>query len=243
MVDNYPVGMRLDVSYPAFTARLSLLSDTRMAFEIKGGPFARAETVDITVVPLGNGLFAVSWQEEDGSTVTNVQDFDRGVIHSHATLPDRRFLRMTGTFAVVEPATRPGDSRPERNKAIVREAMTSLFQRHDASAVDRLYAVDYIQHNPGIAQGRGAVKELVAALRSDVHYEPGLVVAEDAYVAIHGRIRGWSKQPQVVVDLFRVENGQLAEHWDVLQDEAAVRTALSGVAMFEPSEADVQTTR
>lgn len=38
-------------------------------------------------------------------------------------------------------------------------------------------------------------------------YEPGLVVAEGDFVAIHGRIRGWAEAPQGVVDLFRIEDG------------------------------------
>lgn len=85
-IDHFPVGLELDVSYPNFTASLSLLSTTQLKFEIKEGPLAHIEIVDIHVVPLGNSLFTVSWQEEDGATVTNVQDFDRGLIHSHATL-------------------------------------------------------------------------------------------------------------------------------------------------------------
>ena len=55
------------------------------------------------------------------------------------------------------PADRVSDHRPRRNKALVLEAMTSLFQRHDAPALDRLYSQDYIQHNPDIAQGRDAL--------------------------------------------------------------------------------------
>ncbi|TDW20658.1 putative SnoaL-like aldol condensation-catalyzing enzyme [Rhizobium azibense] len=118
--------------------------------------------------------------------------------------------------------------------------MTSLFQRHDASAVERLYAADYIQHNPSIPQGRDALQALVAGLSQDVYYEPGLIVAEGDFVAIHGRIRGWSNGPQVMIDLFRVEDGKLAEHWDVLQDEVPVTAALGGVPMFDPEEGTLQ---
>ncbi|MBD9478247.1 nuclear transport factor 2 family protein [Pseudoxanthomonas sp. PXM02] len=143
---------------------------------------------------------------------------------------------MTGTLTITRTSDRANDHRPQRNKALVLEAMTSLFQRRDAAAVDRLYAVDYIQHNPNIPQGREALKQLVAGLTPDVHYEPGLMVAEGAFVAIHGRIRGWSDAPQVVIDLFRIEDGRLAEHWDVLQDEVPVNAARAGVAMFDPDE-------
>jgi hypothetical protein len=156
--DRFPTGLEMDVSYPNFQVSLTLLSVTRLRFEIKQGPFARTEIVDIQVVPLGNSIFTVSWQEKDGATVTNVQDYDRGLIYSYATLPGGQFLRMTGTFAITRPADRVFDDRPQRNKALVLEAMTSLFQRHDASAVERLYAPDYIQHNPNIPQGRDALQ-------------------------------------------------------------------------------------
>lgn len=234
--DRFPVGLEMDVSYPDFRVSLALLSTTQLRFQIKEGPFVRTETVDIQVVPLGNGIFAVSWQEQDGATVTNVQDYDRGWVHSFATLPDGTFLRMTGSMAVTRAAAHALDERPQRNKALVHEAMTALFRRHDASAVERLYAADYIQHNPGIPQGRDALQALVAGLSPAVHYEPGLMVAEGDLVAIHGRIRGWADAPQVVIDVFRIQDGRLAEHWDVLQNEVPVTAAHGGVAMFDPAE-------
>ena len=152
------------------------------------------------------------------------------------TLPDGRFLRMTGTFTITRPADRASDDRPQRNKALVLDAMTSLFQRHDASAVERLHAPGYIQHNPEIPQGRDALHALVSNLPQAVFYEPGLTVAEGDLVAIHGRIRGWADTPQVVVDLFRIEGGLLAEHWDVLQNEVPLTQALGGISMFDPEE-------
>jgi phenolic acid decarboxylase len=91
--ERFPVGLEMDVTYPNFRVSLALLSVERLRFEIKEGPFARTETVDIQVVSLGNSIFAVSWQEQDGATVTNVQDYDRGLIHSCATLPGGQFLR------------------------------------------------------------------------------------------------------------------------------------------------------
>jgi len=236
-INRFPVGLEMDVNYPDFKVSLTLLSASQLKFEIKEGPLRHAEVVDIHVVPLGNSIFAVSWQEKDGATVTNVQDYDRGLIHSHATLSDGRFLRMTGMIAVTRAANQVFDDRPKHNKALVIESMTSLFQRRDASAVERLYSSDYIQHNPGIPQGRDALEAIVAGLPQNIYYEPGLIVAEGEFVAIHGRIRGWADKPQVVVDLFRIENGRLAEHWDVLQDEVPLTAAIGGVSMFDPQEA------
>lgn len=240
-IQRFPVGQEMDVTYPNFKVSLTLLSDTQLTFQIKEGPFARTETVDIEVHPLGAGLFAVSWQERDGATVVNIQDYDRGIVHSFATLPDGQFIRMTGPIVVTRPSALTSDDRPQRNKVLVLDAMTSLFQRYDASAVERLYLRDYIQHNPLIPPGRDALQAIVSGMSKDVHYEPGLIVAEGDHVAIHGRIRGWAETPQVVVDIFRIENGRLAEHWDVLQEETPASSSLSGVAMFDPEEGARQT--
>jgi predicted SnoaL-like aldol condensation-catalyzing enzyme len=235
-LDRFPVGQVIDVTFEHFRVTQTFLSLKQLQFQIKEGPFARTETVAIKVVPLGDSLFAISWQEKDGATVTNVQDYDRGVVHSYATLPDHQFLQMSGTLVVVTASKLVHDDKPERNKALVLEAMTTLFQRHDASAVERLYTPNYIQHNPNIPQGRDALKGLVANISKDVYYEPGLMIAQGDLVAIHGRIRGWAEVPQVVVDVFRVEGGKLAEHWDVLQNEAVVDPALGGITMFDPKE-------
>lgn len=133
-INHLPVGLEMDVSYPDFKVSLSLLSKSQLKFEIKEGPLRHTEIVDIHVVPLGNSIFAVSWQEKDGATVTNVQDYDRGLVHSHATLSDGRFLRMTGTITVTRAANQNFDNRPQRNKELMLEAMTSLFQRRDGVA-------------------------------------------------------------------------------------------------------------
>ncbi|WP_198148867.1 nuclear transport factor 2 family protein [Luteibacter yeojuensis] len=237
--DRFPVGLAMEITYPAFTVRLAIDSEKQLTFTIAEGPFARTETVDLEVAPLGNGVFGLSWVEKSGATVTNIHDYDRGIAHSFATLAGGEFIRQQGQLVVTRQPDRMSDARPARNKALVVEAMEALFQRRDASAVDRLYAPGYVQHNPNIPQGRDALRTLVAGLSGDVYYEPGLVVAEGDLVAIHGRIRGWAPSPQVVVDIFRVENGQLVEHWDVLQDEVPLASTRGGAAMFDPAEGNL----
>jgi predicted SnoaL-like aldol condensation-catalyzing enzyme len=232
-IPAYPVGLVVDVAYPMFQVTLHLEAIDRIRFVIAEGPYGRDESVATQVIDLGNNFFAVSWQEKDGSTVVNLQDFDAGTIRSYATLPDNTYLRNEGTMTFRENAQVVGDHSPRRNKQLAIDAMTALFQRHDASAVDRYYAPDYIQHNPNIPQGRDALRALVGAIDRSVFYEPGMVIAQGDMVALHGRIRGWAPEPQVVVDLFRIEGGKLAEHWDVLQNEVASTSA----PMFDPAEA------
>jgi predicted SnoaL-like aldol condensation-catalyzing enzyme len=231
---QYPIGLVLEVTYPMFSVILHLEAKDRIRFVIPTGPFAREETVAIECESLGNNQFLVSWKEKEGATVVNLQDFDAGIVHSFATLPDGTLLRNKGSIKIRENAQYLSDHSPKRNKQIVLDAMTSLFQRHDASAVDRLYATNYVQHNLTMPPGKEILKKIVSELGQDVFYEPGMTFAQGNMVAIHGRIRGWGPKPQIVVDMFRIEDGKLAEHWDVLQEEIPG----SGIQMFDPKEGD-----
>ena len=76
----FPIGQEMTVSYPEFKVSIALISENQLKFEIREGPFARTETVNIDVTPLGTSIFAVSWQEQGGASVTNVQDYDSGLV-------------------------------------------------------------------------------------------------------------------------------------------------------------------
>jgi predicted SnoaL-like aldol condensation-catalyzing enzyme len=59
------------------------------------------------------------------------------------------------------------------------------------------------------------------------------VVAENDYVIVHGRFSGIGRPRNwIAADVVRVANGVLAEHWDVLQDEATKAESQSGLPMF-----------
>jgi predicted SnoaL-like aldol condensation-catalyzing enzyme len=124
------------------------------------------------------------------------------------------------------------DDTVAKNKAIVLAALTGAFTEHDLSVFDRYWAKDYIQHNTFIPPFREGLRNLAAQLPPDSTYEPGMIIAEGEYVVIHGRYSGAQSVPQVVVDIFRLENGLLVEHWDVLQDEVPPRQTKSGNAQF-----------
>jgi hypothetical protein len=110
-LDHFPVGQEMRVTYPPFTAHLKLDSTEQLTFEIKEGPYASTETVDIEVSPLGNGAFAVSWKESNGAAVANIQDYERGVFHSFVALPDGNFWRMKGQMKVTRPTDPEGGTR------------------------------------------------------------------------------------------------------------------------------------
>lgn len=122
------------------------------------------------------------------------------------------------------------------NKALVLEAITGVFVDRDPAVLDRLFSDDYRQHNPQLPNGTAAIKALLGKLPADFRYEPGLVVVEGDYVSIHGRYVGWGPQPMVAVDIFRVENGKVAEHWDVMQQEVPAAQSANGNSMLTSAQ-------
>jgi predicted SnoaL-like aldol condensation-catalyzing enzyme len=74
---------------------------------------------------------------------------------------------------------------------------------------------------------------LVRSTPASPKYEPGLIVAENDYVIVHRRFSGTGRPRNwIAPDVVQVADGMLAEHWDVLQDEAAKAESRSGLAMF-----------
>jgi predicted SnoaL-like aldol condensation-catalyzing enzyme len=125
----------------------------------------------------------------------------------------------------------------EANKALVLAGIKGVFIDRDPSAVDRLFSADYRQHNPQIPNGPAAIKALLGNLSRDFKYEPGLVMADGDYVSIHGRYTDWGPKPMIAVDIFRVANGKIAEHWDVMQEEVPAAQSANGNSMFIETQA------
>jgi predicted SnoaL-like aldol condensation-catalyzing enzyme len=122
---------------------------------------------------------------------------------------------------------------PEQNKVLVLKAFDTLFNKRDYAAAKRFWSDLYIQHSAHIAPGRGGLFDLVRAAPDTLRYENQLIVAEGDYVIAHGRFSGHGRpRSWIAADIVRVEDGKLAEHWDVLQDEATKAESLSGLPMF-----------
>jgi predicted SnoaL-like aldol condensation-catalyzing enzyme len=123
----------------------------------------------------------------------------------------------------------------ESNKQVVLKVLQGAFVERDATVVDRYFAADYVQHNPTIPNGPRAIANLIPTLKKDLSYEVGMVVAEGHLVMVHGRYVGWAPKPLVAVDIFKVKDGKVVEHWDVMQEEVPASATASGSQMFTPA--------
>ena len=122
---------------------------------------------------------------------------------------------------------------PEQNKALVLKAFDTLFNKRDYEAASRFWSDNYIQHSAHIQPGRDGLFNLIRSAPATLKYEPGLILAEAEYVIVHGRFSGLGKpRSWIAADVVRIADGLLAEHWDVLQDEATEAESQSGLPMF-----------
>ena len=121
----------------------------------------------------------------------------------------------------------------KRSKKLVLKAFDTLFNQRDYDAAKQLWSPDYIQHSAHIPPGRDGLFNLVKSIPPTLRYEPGEILAEGDLVIVHGRYSGIGQPANwIVADIVRIKAGVLAEHWDVIQDEATRATSKSGLPMF-----------
>ena len=113
-------------------------------------------------------------------------------------------------------------SAEQANLDLVLAMFAQVLNPMDSSAVDRFIAPGYIQHNQGVEPGRDALKAFLDMIREQtpeaVHDVKRAFVDGD-HVTVHYHVRRWPDDlGWAVIDIFRIEDGQIVEHWDVMQD-------------------------
>ncbi|RAN71365.1 ester cyclase [Bacillus sp. SRB_331] len=110
----------------------------------------------------------------------------------------------------------------EKNKKMVVDFYNEVFNKHNIDIIPKYVSQDYKQHNPFVADGR---KVFMDFFKGDFVKNPNSsaeikrVVAEGDMVALHVHSRANSQDKGVaIVDIFRINDGKIVEHWDVIQE-------------------------
>lgn len=112
-------------------------------------------------------------------------------------------------------------AQEDANKKLVLDFYQRFFGDKDISAADKYLAPSYKQHNPLAATGRDAVKKFFTPFFANPaipksKIDVRRVAADGDLVWLHIRSKTTGSE-RAVVDIFRVQNGKIVEHWDVIQ--------------------------
>ena len=125
-------------------------------------------------------------------------------------------------------------AREEANKKAVLEFYEQGLNRKDFDAAAKFIGPRYVQHNPTAPDGPEGFKAFLKFLREkfpDSHSEIKRAFAEGDYVILHVHsVREKGSRGRAIVDIFKLEDGKIVEHWDVVQD--IPEKAANGNGMF-----------
>lgn len=111
---------------------------------------------------------------------------------------------------------------PETNKKLVESFWNEVFNQHNLTVIDTVVGDVYVQHSPSVADGKQAFKSAMADYMKscpDSSAQIKHIAADGDLVFIHNHIKLNAADPgQAAVDIFRVKNGKIVEHWDIIQD-------------------------
>lgn len=112
-------------------------------------------------------------------------------------------------------------SQAPQNRLLVERLYRDFFNGRDMRVPLEIVAENYIQHNPALPDGRAILIRAFSAYFAaapDLKVTIKRMVAEGDLVVVHSH---WQDSPEdrgnAVVDIYRIEDGKIAEHWDVVQ--------------------------
>lgn len=131
-----------------------------------------------------------------------------------------RLFAVVGLSLIVFSSAIAGE-KEEANKKAVTEFYDFVFNKGDIDSAVKYFGPKYIQHNPQVPDGIEGFKKAATAYRQaypNAKAEFKKVFAENDHVILHVHIK---REPtalgSAIIDIFRLENGKIVEHWDVIQ--------------------------
>jgi len=136
-------------------------------------------------------------------------------------------LRMTlavtaFALAVASPAAYAADAaQMEANKKTVAALYDAVLNQKDFEKALQYLGPRYTQHNPNAADGPEGLKGFIGFLKDKFpnnRSEIKRIFADGDYVIVHVHaVREPGTRGNAIIDIFKLENGKVVEHWDVVQ--------------------------
>ncbi|HYC18437.1 MAG TPA: ester cyclase [Pseudolabrys sp.] len=122
----------------------------------------------------------------------------------------------------VAPGHAGNTAQEEANKKVVIDLYEKGINQKDFEAAAKNFGTRYVQHNPRAADGPEGFKAFIEFLKAkfpSYHSEIKRAFADGDFVILHvHNVPEPGQRGAAIVDIFRLENGKVIEHWDVRQD-------------------------
>jgi predicted SnoaL-like aldol condensation-catalyzing enzyme len=132
------------------------------------------------------------------------------------------FALLGAALAAPAGAAAPTAAQLESNKKTAVAFYDAAINQKNYEAAIKYLGPQYKQHNPTAADGAEGLKGFIDFLKTRFPNQKGeikRVIAEGDLVVLHVHsTRGDNTPGRAIVDIFRLENGKVVEHWDVIQD-------------------------
>ena len=122
---------------------------------------------------------------------------------------------------LARPAPAADAKQMEENKKIIAEFYDAALNQKDFEKASKYLGTRYTQHNPVAADGPEGLKAFLAFLKDKFpnnRSEIKRIFADGDYVIVHVHaVREPGTRGNAIIDIFKLENGKVVEHWDVIQ--------------------------
>jgi len=135
----------------------------------------------------------------------------------------RTIVAALAMCVVTAPAVAAGSetAQERHNKAFVMEFYDKALNAKDFDAAAKYLGNRYVQHNPTAKDGPEGLKAFIAFLKEkfpNAHSEIKQAFADRDYVILHVHaVREPGTRGNAIIDIFKLENGKVVEHWDAVQ--------------------------
>jgi predicted SnoaL-like aldol condensation-catalyzing enzyme len=132
------------------------------------------------------------------------------------------FIAAFALGITVAPALAETPTQIEANKQVVRGFYQAALNDKNFDAAAKFLAPDYKQHNPTLPDGPEGIRKLTEILRArapNMHADIKHIFGVDDFVIVHSHsVADPAKPGRAIADFYRLKDGLIAEHWDVIQD-------------------------